>query len=155
MQETKALISAMTGESRGGSRAAAPGCGFSRGATARSVSFQLGFVTAISKIQEMLIISFVLSAVAVLWGFFSLHVLPWWVSSHSQILPSKGCLSFSIRLKSQVNSEAPSLRNLFVTCLSNRPLVGWYISFATQDFNYQRNMKKKAEVIYSWKHCGC
>ena len=26
MQETKALISAMTGESRGGSRAAAPGC---------------------------------------------------------------------------------------------------------------------------------
>ena len=32
MQETKALISAMTGESRGGSRAAAPGCGFSRGA---------------------------------------------------------------------------------------------------------------------------
>src|SRR5574337_379045 len=34
MQETKALISAMTGESRGGSRAAAPGCGFSRGTTA-------------------------------------------------------------------------------------------------------------------------
>ena len=33
MQETKALISAMTGETRGGSRAAAPGCGFSRGAT--------------------------------------------------------------------------------------------------------------------------
>ena len=33
MQETKALISAMTGESRGGSRAAAPGCGFSRGAS--------------------------------------------------------------------------------------------------------------------------
>ena len=31
MQETKALISAVTGESRGGSRAAAPGCGFSRG----------------------------------------------------------------------------------------------------------------------------
>ena len=30
MQETKALISAMTVESRGGSRAAAPGCGFSR-----------------------------------------------------------------------------------------------------------------------------
>ena len=28
MQETKALISAMTGEARGGSRAAAPGCGF-------------------------------------------------------------------------------------------------------------------------------
>ena len=39
MQETKALISAMTGEARGGSRAAAPGCGFSRGRTARSVSF--------------------------------------------------------------------------------------------------------------------
>ena len=36
MQETKALISAMTGESRGGSRAAAPGCVFSRGTTARS-----------------------------------------------------------------------------------------------------------------------
>ena len=36
MQQTKALISAMTGESRGGSRAAAPGCGFSRGRTARS-----------------------------------------------------------------------------------------------------------------------
>ena len=34
----KAVISAMTGESRGGSRAAAPGCGFSRGTTARSVS---------------------------------------------------------------------------------------------------------------------
>ena len=42
MQETKALISAMTGESRGGSRAAAPGCGFSRGATARSVSLSGG-----------------------------------------------------------------------------------------------------------------
>src|SRR5574341_813491 len=42
MQETKALISAMTGESRGGSRAAAPGCGFSRGATARSVSLAWG-----------------------------------------------------------------------------------------------------------------
>ena len=33
---SKVLISAMTGESRGGSRAAAPGCGFSRGTTARS-----------------------------------------------------------------------------------------------------------------------
>ena len=42
MQETKALISAMTGESRGGSRAAAPGCGFSRGTTARSVSLSWG-----------------------------------------------------------------------------------------------------------------
>ena len=38
MKETKALISAMTGESRGGSRAAAPGFGFSRGTMARSVS---------------------------------------------------------------------------------------------------------------------
>jgi len=36
------LISAMTGESRGGSRAAAPGCGFSRGTTARSVSLSWG-----------------------------------------------------------------------------------------------------------------
>src|SRR5574337_990952 len=42
MQETKALISAMTGESRGGSRAAAPECGFSRGTTARSVSLSWG-----------------------------------------------------------------------------------------------------------------
>src|SRR5574337_909186 len=42
MQETKALISAMTWESRGGSRAAAPGCGFSRGTTARSVSLSWG-----------------------------------------------------------------------------------------------------------------
>ena len=42
MQETKALISAMTRESRGGSRAAAPGCGFSRGTTARSVSLSWG-----------------------------------------------------------------------------------------------------------------
>ena len=33
---------AMTGESRGGSRAAAPGCGFSRGTTARSVSLSWG-----------------------------------------------------------------------------------------------------------------
>src|SRR5574337_960393 len=42
MQETKALISARTGESRGGSRAAAPGCGFSRGTPARSVSLSWG-----------------------------------------------------------------------------------------------------------------
>ena len=42
MQETKALISAMTGESRGCSRAAAPVCGFSRGTTARSVSLSWG-----------------------------------------------------------------------------------------------------------------
>src|SRR5574339_1245169 len=42
MQETKALISAMTGESRGGSRAAVPGCCFSRGTTARSVSLSWG-----------------------------------------------------------------------------------------------------------------
>ena len=42
MQETKALISAMTGEARGGSRAAAPGCGFSRGRTGRSVSLSWG-----------------------------------------------------------------------------------------------------------------
>src|SRR5574337_1189043 len=42
MQETKALISAMTGESRGCSRAAAPVCGFSRGTTARSVSLPRG-----------------------------------------------------------------------------------------------------------------
>src|SRR5574340_845983 len=42
MQETKALISAMTGEAQGGSRAAAPGCGFSRGTTARSVSLSWG-----------------------------------------------------------------------------------------------------------------
>src|SRR5574341_759241 len=42
MQETKGLISAMTGESRCGTRAAAPGCGFSRGTTARSVSLSWG-----------------------------------------------------------------------------------------------------------------
>src|SRR5574337_799422 len=42
LQETKALISAITGESRGGSRAVAPGCGFSRGTTARSVSLSWG-----------------------------------------------------------------------------------------------------------------
>src|SRR5574337_260478 len=42
MQETKALISAMTGEARGGSRAAAPGCSFSRGRTARSGSLSWG-----------------------------------------------------------------------------------------------------------------
>lgn len=47
------------------------GCG------GRSVSFQLGFVTAVSKIQEMFITSFVLSTVAVVRGFFSLRVLPW------------------------------------------------------------------------------
>ena len=42
MKETKVLISAMTGESLGGYRAAAPGCGFSRGTTARSVSLSWG-----------------------------------------------------------------------------------------------------------------
>src|SRR5574342_621460 len=42
MKETKAPTSEMTGESRGGSRAAAPGCGFSRGTTARSVSLSWG-----------------------------------------------------------------------------------------------------------------
>lgn len=41
-----------------------------------SVSFQLGFITALSKIQETLI-SFVLLRVAALPGFFSLHELPW------------------------------------------------------------------------------
>lgn len=41
-----------------------------------SVSFQLGFITALSKIQETLI-SFVLLTVAALPGFFSLHELPW------------------------------------------------------------------------------
>ena len=57
MQETKALISAMTGESRGGSRAAAPGCGFSRGATARSVSLSRGAREVVNKNRLLTILA--------------------------------------------------------------------------------------------------
>ena len=49
MQETKALISAMTGESRGGSRAAAPGCGFSRGANPWAVAGQAPLSMGLSR----------------------------------------------------------------------------------------------------------
>ena len=42
MQETKALISVMTGESRGGSRAAAPGCGFGAGNITNEIVSKLG-----------------------------------------------------------------------------------------------------------------
>lgn len=74
------------------------GCG------GRSVSFQLGFVTAVSKIQEMLITSFVLSIVAVVRGFFLC------VCCHGESVATlrscslRAASAFSIRLKSRVST---------------------------------------------------
>ena len=52
MQETKALISAMTGEARGGSRAAAPGCGFSRGTTKNQVATNAKYQATATKLAN-------------------------------------------------------------------------------------------------------